>query len=632
MFSNGRKTIGLFIFNTHGDFQSQICQGMAERAEQLGYNLAIFSSYGNYGTNNNYYLGEMAIFDLPAYEEFAGIVLAFDTFNIPEAEDRILENIKNHADCPVVSLREAYMGVNNILIDERNSMEGVVRHIIEDHGKKDIAFMTGVKGRYDAEARLRCFQNIMKEYGYPVGENRVFYGDFWKTKGKEACDWFCQDGVYPEAVICANDSMAMSVIDELFERGIEVPGDVLVTGYDGTEEGIVYSPSLTSVNVNFHEMAVEAVNLIERHQNDHVVEDVYMKTEVMPRESCGCLKDGHVSTLYSRCIRHKRSTRQENLEMQFSFMSIDFGGVKSIGQIHEVISRYIYNIEDFENYFICFRDDIEEHRDVFSGYSDEMHVRVAMKDRQDMGEVDVPFERNMLLPPEFVSEEPQCYFFYPIHYQDKCFGYEAYSFLDNNRCGEAYVRWSIAVSNAVQNILAQKKMSELINELENMYIQDVLTGLYNRRGFEKYGRMQFSKARAKDSTICVVGIDMDGLKPINDIYGHHEGDSALRAVGYAIQEAAPQGQIGARIGGDEFEVIFPCRDEADVQKWVADFERSLQNFNHKSQKPYEVHASLGYKIGVPTADDTIESYMNESDDIMYRNKIANKIKRNEELR
>ncbi len=632
MFSNGRKTIGLFIFNTHGDFQSQICQGMAERTEQMGYNLAIFSSYGNYGTNNNYYIGEMAIFDLPSYDEFAGIVLAFDTFNIEEARELILENIKSKASCPVVSLREALMGVNNILIDERNSMEGIVRHIVEVHGKKDIAFMTGVKGRYDAEARLRCFRNVMEEYGYPVSENRVFYGDFWKTKGKEACDWFCQDGVYPEAIICANDTMAIAVIDELFERGLQVPQDILVTGFDGSEEGVVYSPSLSSVNIDFRRMADVAVDLIERHQEDASVEDVYFSTEVVPRESCGCLSEGHSSTISSRCNRHKRNTRQENLEMQFSFMSIDFSEVKSIRRIHEVISRYIYNIEDFENYFICFRDDIEEPRDKYNGYSDMMHVRVGMKERQDMGEVDIPFEREMLLPKELLRDQPECYFFFPIHYQDSCFGYEAYSFLNNNRCGEAYVRWSIAVSNAVQNILAHKKMSELISELENMYIQDVLTGLYNRRGFEKYGRMQFSKARATDSIVCVIGIDMDGLKPINDIYGHHEGDSALRAVGYAIQEAARQGQIGARIGGDEFEVIFPCQGEEDVKKWVRDFEKSLQNYNEKAQKPYKVYASLGYKLGVPTGIDTIESYMSESDDIMYKNKIANKLKRNEELR
>lgn len=632
MFSNGRKTIGLFIFNTHWEFQHDICRGMEQRAEELGYNLAIFSSYGNYGTNNVYYIGEMEIFNLPAYDKLAGIVVAFDTFNIPEAKDLILENIRRYAKCPVVSLREPLAGANNVLIDEKHSMEEIISHIIEDHGKKDIAFMTGEKDRSDAMARLECFRRIMKGHELPVGEHREFHGNFWKTMGKEACDWFCQDGKYPEAIICANDYMAMSVIDELHERDLRIPEDVLVTGYDGTEEGMVFSPSLSTIQVDFLDMAYKAVDLIDRHQNDDEVETLYAITEIHTRESCGCLERDHCSTLTMRSANHRKMIFRDNLEMQFSFMSIDFNEVNEIEKMHEVISRYIYNIEDFENYFICLKDDIEDVHGNFSAYTDEMHVRVAIQKRQDKGGIDIPFDRRELIPKEFVSEAPQCYYFFPVHFQDRTYGYEAYSYLDKGNNGEAYVRWNIAVSNAIQNILSQKKMNDLIEELQNMYIQDVLTGLYNRRGFEKYARMQFSQARAKDSMICVIGIDMDGLKPINDIYGHHEGDSALRVVSYAIQEAVVHGQIGARIGGDEFEVIFPCQSEDDAKHWVQVFEQSLDNYNKKSQKPYEVHASFGYKVGIPTADDTIASYMNESDDIMYRNKLLNKRKRNEALR
>ena len=173
---------------------------------------------------------------------------------------------------------------------------------------------------------------------------------------------------------------------------------------------------------------------------------------------------------------------------------------------------------------------------------------------------------------------------------------------------------------------------DLIDELENMYIRDVLTGLYNRRGFENYARTLFLEAKVKESSVCVIGIDADGLKPVNDIFGHHEGDNVLRAIGYAINEAGRQGQIGARIGGDEFEVILRNVDEEDAKHWVYTFERSLETYNKKSGKPYEVHASTGYRVGIPGASDTLESFMKESDDIMYQNKIENKRRRNEPLR
>lgn len=632
MFSNGRKTIGLFIFNLQGAFQREICQNIAVRAEQLGYNLAVFSSFGSYGKNEAYSIGEMAIFDLPDYQRLAGMIIAMDTFNIDKASECVLAHIRNDVTCPVVSLREPITGVNNVLIDEKCSIEGITRHIIEHHGKKRIAFMTGPKGRRVAEERLEHFRKTMEEYHLPVHENQIFYGDFWKYKGEEACDWFLQDGEYPEAILCANDYMAMAVVNALYARGIYVPEDILVTGYDDIEESVVHSPTLTTVHVDFADMATQAVDLIDRHQEDDEIEDVCVKTRIVLRESCNCMEKGDNSIFLQRCMQHNAVAVNDNMEMQFSFMTIDFGKIYEIEKLLSVVDYYIWNLDDINNYFLCLREDIKEVKEESSEYSKQMNVRVALKNRVNQGAINIPFDRSTLIPQEFIGEEPQCYYFLPIHFQNTSFGYEAYSFLTADKEPKIFVRWNIAVSNAIENALMHTRMSDLIFELENMYVQDVLTGLYNRRGFEKYGRMQFSQARAKDSTVCVIGIDMDGLKPINDIYGHHEGDSALRSVGYAIQEAAVPGQIGARIGGDEFEVIFPCEDEDDVKNWIRIFERSLSKYNQKSGKPYEVHASWGYKVTVPTVNDTIESFMKESDNIMYRNKIENKKKRKEALR
>ncbi|MGN1205584.1 MAG: GGDEF domain-containing protein [Eubacterium sp.] len=632
MFYNNRKTIALFCCNSHGEFQREICAGAAEETERLGYNLAIFTCYGNYGQNALYARGEKDIFSLPDYHEFAGIIIAGDTFSIDEAVEEVIDYLREKADCPVVSLRQRMEGVNNILIDNFASMGGMIRHLIECHGAKDIAFMTGKRQYADAQERLQSFYAVMKEYDLPVSEHRVFFGNFWKNKGKEACDWFMEEGKCPDAIACANDYMAMAVIDELYKRGLSVPHDVIVTGYDGIKSGLIYSPSVTTVRVDFNDMAKKAVALIDKHQNDKEIEDLYLMAELKGRESCGCLSDNHSSIVYSRCMNHDNIVEHDNLEMQFCFMNIQFGRVERFEEINSILERYIYNIEGFNNYLICLRDDIMMDDKELKTYTDTMEARVVFHNRKNLGNVRMEFERNELIPQELASDEPQCYVFSPLHFQDECYGYEAYSFESSENAGKLYIRWSMAIDDVIMNILVKSKMKRAIDELEIMYIQDAMTGLFNRRGFEKYARVQFMNARARDSMVCVIGIDMDGLKPINDIYGHHEGDSALRSVGYAIQEAAVSGQIGARIGGDEFEVLFPCQDEEDVKNWVRVFERSLDNYNNKSNKPYKIYASLGYKMGIPGAGDTLESYMRESDDIMYHNKMTNKMKRNQTLR
>lgn len=632
MFHNDRKTIALFTCNSHGEYQREICAGAALQAEKSGYNLAIFTCYGNYGQNPLYAQGEKDIFSLPDYEDFSGIIVAGDTFSIDKVVEEVLESFREKRNCPIVSLRQKMEGINNILVDNESSMGGMLRHLIECHGAKDIAFMTGCKGNPDAEERLRAFYRIMEEYHLPVSEHRVYYGDFWKNAGKAACDWFIKEGKCPDAIVCANDYMAMAVIDELYKRNLNVPQDVIVTGYDGIKSGMIYSPSVTTVRVDFTDMAKKAVALIDKHQNDPSVEDIYVTAELKARESCGCLADDHSSIVYYRCMNHDNIVDHDNLEMQFCFMNIQLGRVERFEEINPIIQKYIYNNEEFKNYLICLRDDIMMDDKDPHGYTDRMEARIVFHDRENQGNVRYEFDRSQLIPQELASDEPQCYVFSPLHFQDECYGYEAYSYESPENVGKLYMRWSMAIDDVIMNILVKSKMKRAIDELEIMYIQDVMTGLFNRRGFEKYARIQFMNARARDSVVCVIGIDMDGLKPINDIYGHHEGDSALRAVGYAIQEAAISGQIGARIGGDEFEVLFPCQDEEDVKNWVRVFERSLANYNKKSRKPYEVYASLGYKMGIPGAGDTLESYMRESDDIMYHNKVANKMKRNQTLR
>lgn len=137
MFGNGRKTIGLFIFSSYEQYQQEICHGIAEQAYKKGYNVAVFNSFGRYGDNVEYFEGEARIFDLPDYSKFAGIVLATDTFDIEGAKEKIMEHIRNEARCPVVSLRQAMNGINNILLDERDTMEEIIRHVIEVHKAKD---------------------------------------------------------------------------------------------------------------------------------------------------------------------------------------------------------------------------------------------------------------------------------------------------------------------------------------------------------------------------------------------------------------------------------------------------------------------------------------------------------------
>ena len=242
MFHNSRKTIGVFLERSASEFQNRLCQGIITGAKELGYNVAVFSNYGNYGQNHRYFIGDQTLWELPPYEELDGVVLALDTMEEIVSREHIIKNIRERCHCPIISIRELLVGVNNLLVDNSSCMEGLLDHFVKEHGMKKLCFMTGPEDHWDAQERLLCFKRKMNEYGLSCGEHQIFYGDFWKNKGKEACDWFLVEGEpQPEGIICANDYMATAVASELIRRGYRIPQDIAVSGYDGMRSSLAFT-------------------------------------------------------------------------------------------------------------------------------------------------------------------------------------------------------------------------------------------------------------------------------------------------------------------------------------------------------------------------------------------------------
>ena len=93
------------------------------------------------------------------------------------------------------------------------------------------------------------------------------------------------------------------------------------------------------------------------------------------------------------------------------------------------------------------------------------------------------------------------------------------------------------------------------NNIMDLYIKDALTGLLNRRGFEQGIARYFTNGKLENDPIAVASIDMDGLKDINDNLGHAAGDEALKGIAHCLESVMNEGEIAARIGGDEFVAV-----------------------------------------------------------------------------
>ena len=201
------------------------------------------------------------------------------------------------------------------------------------------------------------------------------------------------------------------------------------------------------------------------------------------------------------------------------------------------------------------------------------------------------------------------------------FGYVCYFYKDFYKYNYAKtLQITLTLCSALSGFRAARYQRYLLEHIEESYRHDAMTGLYNRSGF-----MQIFPNFKKNcgATMTAVLADLDDLKGLNDKFGHDEGDVAIRAVAQALMNSCPEDSVCVRFGGDEmFAVIKGVADDeirVKINNWLSDF-------NAKSGKPYTVSASVG--IYTTDSDDaTFEELVRKSDQLMYNEKIAKKIKR-----
>ena len=167
-------------------------------------------------------------------------------------------------------------------------------------------------------------------------------------------------------------------------------------------------------------------------------------------------------------------------------------------------------------------------------------------------------------------------------------------------------------------LLCATKQYMVQTELSNA-LMDELTGLYNRRGFLALGDRQLRLARRSDRSLLLFFIDLDGLKEINDAFGHTEGDAALMWTAEALEATFRDSDVIARIGGDEFAAL---AIEASGQSEACIRQRLTEYLNSVSRKAsdYKFSVSLGTARFDPRNPVSIRELIAEADRAMYEQK------------
>lgn len=173
----------------------------------------------------------------------------------------------------------------------------------------------------------------------------------------------------------------------------------------------------------------------------------------------------------------------------------------------------------------------------------------------------------------------------------------------------------------IEDITERKRAEGAIKTLS---LVDELTGLYNRRGFLAFSEQHLISLQRANKSLMVVYADLDGLKQINDSFGHKEGDRALMKTAEILRETFRTSDVLGRLGGDEFTVFAAVEPEGGVETVMARLNDKFQSYNAQNASPYRLSISVGLAFMHPDQIQTVEDLMAQADESMYQNKRKRK--------
>jgi len=199
---------------------------------------------------------------------------------------------------PVVTLAGvATPTTSNVGGDNQGSMRELARHLVRHHGYRTLAYLGGHPDSPDNLARQAAFSAEVEAAGGTFLDGPQWQGNYCAAGGARVIDRMLASGIgggkLPQAIACANDQTALGVVYALMQHGLDVPGDVAVTGFDDIPVARHLRPQLTTVRQPIQELGATAFEVLYSMINDagHAPRNIVLPTRLVARESCGCRPD-----------------------------------------------------------------------------------------------------------------------------------------------------------------------------------------------------------------------------------------------------------------------------------------------------------------------------------------------------
>ena len=291
MNDKNRPNIGFFTCHLDNDYAFEICKGVEYAAEEADVNLTIFpgmflNAFYNDPVNAKYDYQYNSIFYYANKKSLDALIISIGSIgSFLSAEDK--KAFLDSFDIPVITVEAEIPGYPFLYTEGSSGMRAAIEHLIKDHGCTDVGFVSGRLENADALERFNIYKEVLAENGIEYNEKKVAYGNFSEFT-EELVDKMLDNNPEMQAIVFANDTMAIGGYNAIKKRGLIIGKDILVTGYDNTITSLSLTPQLTTVDNRIMDLGYNAVYQAIELINSGKTSMSILHSSLIKRLSCGC--------------------------------------------------------------------------------------------------------------------------------------------------------------------------------------------------------------------------------------------------------------------------------------------------------------------------------------------------------
>lgn len=475
-----RKTLGLVIHDLDGNYQAFLWHAVKKAVEKFDVNLIIYEGRTlncKYDADKQHHI----IYDFVDKERVDGLIITTSTISSYIGIDESIAFCKKYSDIPCISLGIVVPGATSIISDNKEGIKSLIRHLVNDHFYKRIAFVTGPDTNIDSIERYEAYKEAMGECNAEFDESLIFKGSFLYSSGYNVMEKIILEEIEYDAIIFANDDMALAAIQCVKDykdiNNFDYEKKSVICGFDDSINAGQVKPALTTVRQPQEEIVFGAFESILKKIDGEDLEDVIVFPSVLvKRESCGCKYEAKSDIVSINLTRAVPSFRAHENVQTYLFEELFERITHSLKRCHIrscFISMYVEG-SILYNEKMVFDDafDVPQKSElIYAYYNDE---------RAPIDNSTKCFNTTHIVPDYFIPKDRRfIYLVNPLFFGNEHLGFVCFEVVNNDIINFEPIRGQISNSLKVSVMLLEREKMEIgIKEAERLaYLGHLIGGI-----------------------------------------------------------------------------------------------------------------------------------------------------------